>query len=81
MKQDINSLKINLTFEEIAKMSKYNLKYILKTAGKEEAFKYLRDIQSGHSKTRNLDGVLRPVAAALPLQHEVHFHQTKSIGI
>ena len=36
-------------------MSKHNLKYILKTAVKEEAFKYLRDIQSGHSKTRNLE--------------------------
>ena len=55
VKQDINSLKINLTFEEIAKMSKYNLKYILKTAVKEEAYKYLSDIQSGHSKTRNLE--------------------------
>ena len=36
-------------------MSKYNLKYILKTAAKEEAYKYLSDIQSGHSKTRNLE--------------------------
>ena len=27
----------------------------MKTAAKEEAFKYLRDIQSGHSKTRNLE--------------------------
>ena len=54
VKQDILDLKLDLTIENIATMSKHQLKWLLKSAVKAEAFIYLSDIQSGHSKTKNL---------------------------
>ena len=54
VRQDIQDLKLNLTFDNIARMSKYQLKAILREAVKKEAYKYLSDIQAGHSKTKNL---------------------------
>ena len=54
VRQDIQDLKLNLTFDNIARMSKYQLKAILRDAVKKEAYKYLSDIQAGHSKTKNL---------------------------
>ena len=54
MRNDIQDLKLNLTLDHIARMSKNQLKAILRVAVKKEAFKYLSDIQAGHSKTKNL---------------------------
>jgi len=56
MRQDIQDLNPNQMFENIARMLNIKWKPSSEKLSrkKKEAFKYLSDIQAGHSKTRNL---------------------------
>ena len=51
---DLESLKINLSMEEIQMSTKDHFKALVKENMRREAFVYLMDIKASHSKTKNL---------------------------
>ena len=50
----LKELNIQLSFEELAKMSKWSVKKLVKLKTEEAAFKYLVEIQSKQSKIMHL---------------------------
>ena len=54
VQEDIASLGLALTFDDVARMSGNALKSKLKVAVKCAAFKYLTELQQSHSKSKNL---------------------------
>ena len=54
VKQDLADLEINLSFEEIARISKDAFKEIVKKKVKKGALEYLQNLQQTHSKAKNL---------------------------
>ena len=50
--EDIGCLQLDLTFEKISKMTKTNLKKMVKDGMEKSAFDYFREIQKSHSKAR-----------------------------
>ena len=54
VQEDIASLGLALTFDDVARMSGNALKSKLKVAVKCAAFKYLTELQQTHSKSKNL---------------------------
>ena len=53
--EDIKSLEINLSLEEIQRLSKVNFKKMLKENVRIKSFQYLLNIKESHSKTINLE--------------------------
>ena len=54
VKQDLAELEINLSFEEIEKISKEAFKDLVKQKVRKGAFEYLQKVQHTHSKDKNL---------------------------
>ena len=53
VKEDITSLGLNLTFDEVSRMSENTLKSKLKVAVKCAAFKYLTELQQSRSRQQS----------------------------
>ena len=54
VKEDLESLGLNLTFDNIARMSQNDLKNRVKMAVNSKAYTYLTEMQQKHSKSKNL---------------------------
>ena len=54
VKRDMEILSINLTDEQIASVSKFKFKKMIKEKARQAAFEYLMDIKKSHSKMDNL---------------------------
>ena len=66
VKNDILQFGLNLSFEEIGKISKNKLSQKVRSACTQTAFKYLLNLQEGHSKGSDI------VYGSLKLQSYLH---------
>ena len=55
IEQDIEVLRIELSYDEIKNMSKYSFKSLIKKKTNEAALAYLNKLKKKHSKVENID--------------------------